>query len=58
MELSNAKYGNISAPVPIVTKARVGEAISDNLTPNHAEYKDNLIQEEYNADGGGSTLNW
>ena len=40
MELSNAKYGNISAPVPIVTKVGVGDAISNNLSSLHEEYED------------------
>ena len=31
---------------------------SQNLIPIHAEYKDDLIQGQYDAYGGGSTLNF
>ena len=44
--------------MPIATNVGVGDAISDILIPIHVEYEDNLIQEEYDAYGGGSTLNW
>ena len=37
MESADANCDNMSTPVPIVTKVRVGDAISDNLIPIHAE---------------------
>ena len=43
MESFDANYGDISTPVPIVTKIGVSETISDNLIPVHAECEDNFI---------------
>ena len=49
MESSGVNYDNMSTPVPIVAKFWVGDAISNNLIPIHAEYEDKLIREEYDV---------
>jgi hypothetical protein len=58
MESSDLKYDDMSTPVPIIAKGEVSNAVSNNLIPIHPEYEDNLFQEEYDAYGGGSTLDW
>ena len=57
MESSDASYDNMSTPFPIVTNVVMPSHITISI-PIYAEYEDNLIQEEYDTYGGGSTLNW
>ena len=51
VELSDAKYDDMSTPVPVVTKVEVSDTVSNNLVLICAEYEDNLIQEEYDFYG-------
>ena len=52
-----------STPFPIVATAQANGADTNpdenqNFIPIHAEYKDDLIQGQYDAYGGGSSLNF
>ena len=58
IESSDINYDNMSPPVPIVTTVGVSDAIPNSLISMYGEYEDNLIQEEYDAYGGGSAFNW
>ena len=62
-ESVNGTQEDASTPFPIVATAQTNGTNSNpdekqNLIPIHADYEDDLIQGQYDAYGGGSTLNF
>ena len=58
-----ATHDEASTPFPIVATASANESNAHqdediNLIPIHADYEDDLTQGQYDAYGGGSTLNF